>query len=472
MYFKTRSQRYEGAIRNSLHMQKKIKEMGWDENGREVKYIYRALNGETDVVHNVFMKMINVLGTEEQIAKWMSLAMDYKILGIYAQTELGHGLITFIERKTHLVKTFIERKAHQVAVKIINKANTLKTPTAIKNLQREIKIQKMIQHPNIVPLYEAYETGSSYYLVMELCEGGDLLDKLSEKNKIEEREAKSYIRQIVTAVEHLHRKGIVHRDIKLENILLDDESNIKLVDFGLSNTISYYGLCPQPLRTQCGTRAYAAPELLMGKPYDAKVDVWSMERPGRVDDPGKKKPVPSFGSRKLMMDSIKSFHLAQLYNGVTVYAMLTGQFPYNSELNIGNNFVNQLKDRQIVFPTELSKVKVFISALNSLTDQPDVKAVLKRLCDLYALHGIVTSAGDFLQHGYLSGKQLDVVTTAYLSLLAELWKDAVLLVDAFDFTDEQLLSALGMYDGNVYHSLLEWAQKNPENKKVKSERDD
>ncbi|XP_066452700.1 peroxisomal acyl-coenzyme A oxidase 2-like isoform X2 [Eleutherodactylus coqui] len=111
-------------------------------------------------------------------------------------------------------------------------------------------------------------------------------------------------------------------------------------------------------------------------------------------------------------------------------------------------------------------VKVFISALNSLPDQPDVKAVLKRLCDLYALHGIVTSAGDFLQHGYLSGKQLDVVTTAYLGLLAELRKDAVLLVDAFDFTDEQLLSALGMYDGNVYHSLLEWAQKNPENKKA------
>ncbi|KAG9471665.1 hypothetical protein GDO78_013931 [Eleutherodactylus coqui] len=91
MYFKTPSERYEGAIRNTLHMQRKIKEMGWDENGREVKYIYRALNGETDVVHNVFIKTINALGTDEQIAKWMPLAMDYKILGTYAQTELGHG---------------------------------------------------------------------------------------------------------------------------------------------------------------------------------------------------------------------------------------------------------------------------------------------------------------------------------------------------------------------------------------------
>ncbi|XP_056380450.1 peroxisomal acyl-coenzyme A oxidase 2 isoform X4 [Hyla sarda] len=111
-------------------------------------------------------------------------------------------------------------------------------------------------------------------------------------------------------------------------------------------------------------------------------------------------------------------------------------------------------------------VKIFISALNSLPDQPDLKTSLKRLCDLYALHGIFISAGDFLQHGHLSGKQLDMATTAYLGLLADLRKDAVLLVDAFDYTDEELLSALGTYDGNVYHNLIDWAQKNPENKKV------
>uniref|UniRef100_G1KCA0 non-specific serine/threonine protein kinase n=1 Tax=Anolis carolinensis TaxID=28377 RepID=G1KCA0_ANOCA len=69
----------------------------------------------------------------------------------------------------------------------------------------------MIKHPNIVQLYETLETDNSYYMVMELCLGGDLMDRICEKKKLEEREVKKYMRQIMSAVEHLHRHGIVHR---------------------------------------------------------------------------------------------------------------------------------------------------------------------------------------------------------------------------------------------------------------------
>uniref|UniRef100_A0A452VFE0 Acyl-coenzyme A oxidase n=1 Tax=Ursus maritimus TaxID=29073 RepID=A0A452VFE0_URSMA len=90
-------------------------------------------------------------------------------------------------------------------------------------------------------------------------------------------------------------------------------------------------------------------------------------------------------------------------------------------------------------------------------------SVLRRLCDLYALHGILTSAADFLHDGFLSGAQVDAVRTAYLDLLRLIRKDAILLTDAFDFTDHCLNSALGCYDGNVYERLFHWAQKSPTN---------
>ncbi|XP_006917564.2 peroxisomal acyl-coenzyme A oxidase 2 [Pteropus alecto] len=108
-------------------------------------------------------------------------------------------------------------------------------------------------------------------------------------------------------------------------------------------------------------------------------------------------------------------------------------------------------------------VKSFTEALEKLEDEPAVQQALKRLCDLYALHGILSNAGDFLHDGFLSGAQVDMVRTAYLDLLPLIRKDAILLTDAFDFTDQCLNSALGCYDGNVYERLFHWAQKSPTN---------
>ncbi|EMP42601.1 Hormonally up-regulated neu tumor-associated kinase [Chelonia mydas] len=164
----------------------------------------------------------------------------------------------------------------KVAIKVIDKKKAKQDSYVLKNMKREPRIHQMIKHPNIVQLYETLETEKSYYMVMELCLGGDLMDRICDKKKLEEREVREYTRQIMSAVEHLHRHGIVHRDLKIENFLLDENNNIKIVDFGLSNTMKFEGVSQELLNTQCGSPAYAAPELLAHKKYGPKVDVWSI----------------------------------------------------------------------------------------------------------------------------------------------------------------------------------------------------
>ncbi|KAM9592711.1 LOW QUALITY PROTEIN: peroxisomal acyl-coenzyme A oxidase 2 [Trichechus inunguis] len=108
-------------------------------------------------------------------------------------------------------------------------------------------------------------------------------------------------------------------------------------------------------------------------------------------------------------------------------------------------------------------VKSFTHALEELENEPAIQQALTRLCDLYALHSLLTNAGDFLHDGFLPGAQADMARTAYLDLLPLIRKDTILLTDAFDFTDQCLNSALGCYDGNVYERLFEWAQRSPRN---------
>ncbi|XP_040850668.1 peroxisomal acyl-coenzyme A oxidase 2 [Ochotona curzoniae] len=108
-------------------------------------------------------------------------------------------------------------------------------------------------------------------------------------------------------------------------------------------------------------------------------------------------------------------------------------------------------------------VKSFKEAVEKLRNEPTLQQVLKRLCDLHALHGILNNTGDFLYDGFLSGAQAEMARTAYLDLFPLIRKDAILLTDAFDFKDHCLNSALGCYDGNVYERLFEWAQRTPIN---------
>ena len=158
-----------------------------------------------------------------------------------------------------------------VAIKIIDK--TALNQSSLQKLFREVRIMKQLDHPNIVKLYQVMETETTLFLVMEYASGGEVFDYLVAHGRMKEKEARAKFRQIVSAVQYLHSKNIIHRDLKAENLLLDSAMNIKIADFGFSNNFSP----GNKLDTFCGSPPYAAPELFQGKKYDGpEVDVWSL----------------------------------------------------------------------------------------------------------------------------------------------------------------------------------------------------
>ncbi|XP_014510427.1 CBL-interacting serine/threonine-protein kinase 21 [Vigna radiata var. radiata] len=159
----------------------------------------------------------------------------------------------------------------KVAVKVIDKhmilENNLKT-----QVKREIRTMKLLHHPNIVSIHEVIGTKTKIYIVMEYVSGGQLLDKLSYGEKLNEREARKLFQQLIDALDYCHNKGVYHRDLKPENLLLDSMGNLKVSDFGLSALQK----CNDVLTTRCGSPCYVAPELLLSKGYNgAAADVWS-----------------------------------------------------------------------------------------------------------------------------------------------------------------------------------------------------
>ena len=106
---------------------------------------------------------------------------------------------------------------------------------------------------------------------MELCAGGDLLNYVRKRRRLKEPFAQKIFRQIIDGLSYIHSKNIAHRDIKLDNILLDGKGNVKIADFGVSRQIQP----DQIMREQCGTPAYIAPEILRNRGYSLNVDLWS-----------------------------------------------------------------------------------------------------------------------------------------------------------------------------------------------------
>uniref|UniRef100_A0A3Q1HTF3 non-specific serine/threonine protein kinase n=1 Tax=Anabas testudineus TaxID=64144 RepID=A0A3Q1HTF3_ANATE len=178
---------------------------------------------------------------------------------------IGKGNFAKVKLARHILT------GREVAIKIIDK--TQLNPTSLQKLFREVRIMKILNHPNIVKLFEVIETEKTLYLVMEYASGGEVFDYLVAHGRMKEKEARAKFRQIVSAVQYCHQKHIVHRDLKAENLLLDADMNIKIADFGFSNEFTVGG----KLDTFCGSPPYAAPELFQGKKYDGpEVDVWSL----------------------------------------------------------------------------------------------------------------------------------------------------------------------------------------------------
>ncbi|XP_035746358.1 testis-specific serine/threonine-protein kinase 2 [Egretta garzetta] len=173
---------------------------------------------------------------------------------------------------------YCDRLKRNVAVKIIDKR---KTPRDFleRFLPREIEALRRLHHPSIIKAYEIFETSAGkVYIVMELGEKGDLLDYIKITGAMKEDIARIKFQQLASAIKHCHDSDFAHRDLKCENILLDEDLNIKLSDFGFSKSLSRDENGRTVLsKTFCGSAAYAAPEVLQGIPCDPRIsDIWSL----------------------------------------------------------------------------------------------------------------------------------------------------------------------------------------------------
>lgn len=160
----------------------------------------------------------------------------------------------------------------EVAIKYIKKTK-IHDDVDLGRIRREIRIMSSLSHPHIINVREVFENKDKIILVMEYAKGGELYDYINDRHRLSEKEARRLYRQIVSAIHHCHENGIVHRDLKLENIVMEKDGCIKIADFGLSNYYSFNST----LSTFCGSPLYASPEIVNGQPYHGpEVDCWSL----------------------------------------------------------------------------------------------------------------------------------------------------------------------------------------------------
>lgn len=193
---------------------------------------------------------------------------DKHIRDVYKLKEkIGQGSYATVRRATRL------KDDETVAVKVVKKAR-LTDEEEKRGLKEEVKLLLQVSHPQIVKLYEVYESKKNVYLIMELLNGGEMFDRIVEEQNFSEAIAAYTIVQILDALIYCHDRGICHRDLKPENLFYHSkakDSKLVIGDFGLAKNCG-----DNLMKTCCGTPQYVAPEVLAMKPYDTKVDCWSL----------------------------------------------------------------------------------------------------------------------------------------------------------------------------------------------------
>ena len=180
--------------------------------------------------------------------------------------EIGHGAFGSV------FKTFsVHNPDHIVAIKVMSKQ---KLESNLDYIAQEVAIMNDLDHPNVVKYFESYDDYKYIYLVMEYITGQQLFTKITEtKNQtFGEQQAAKYMKQLFKAIAHCHASNVVHRDIKPENIMITDDDEVKLIDFGLSKIKKQ---TKQMMHTVAGTPFYMAPEVL-NENYGTKADIWSL----------------------------------------------------------------------------------------------------------------------------------------------------------------------------------------------------
>lgn len=186
------------------------------------------------------------------------------IVGNYKMEKtIGEGTFGKVKLAVHIPT------GEQVAIKILEKSK-IHDQEELERVEKEIKYLKMLNHPNIIQIYEIIENSKNFYLVMEYAPGGELFNYIVKNEKIDENESSYFFSQIIHGIEEIHKKKICHRDIKPENLLLTTNKIIKIIDFGLSNEYEKF------LSTPCGSPCYASPEMIHGVKYNGlSVDLWA-----------------------------------------------------------------------------------------------------------------------------------------------------------------------------------------------------
>jgi len=262
-------------------------------NISEITFLY--LDGEEEQKGGVFDKYVltETLGA-----------------GAFAEVRLG------VHKETH----------EQFAIKIISKKKYCKSSDS-ERLMDEVNILREISHPGVVGIEDVFDGEEYLYLVLELVTGGELFDLINSKGLFKEDEARDLVKQMIDTLVYLHGKGIAHRDLKFENILLKDKNydKIKISDFGLSRIIKEGSF----MQTICGTPEYIAPEVLKSKStsgYGKAVDLWSL--------------------------------------GVILYTMLCGMRPF--EGSEGNNVLSLVKKGIYSYPDDVELSKEAIDLIDKM----------------------------------------------------------------------------------------------------------
>ncbi|EAY05744.1 CAMK family protein kinase [Trichomonas vaginalis G3] len=164
------------------------------------------------------------------------------------------------------------RTLQQYACKIVSR-QTLRENETIQHFEQEIRFHQSLKHKNICQLYEIVYEQDFIFLIMEYCANGELFELITKRARLPQYQIRKYFSQLVAAVNYIHSKNIAHRDLKLENIYLTEDMDIRLGDFGFSHSTEKQAL----LSTSCGSIYYVAPEVIRGEQYDGqKSDIWSL----------------------------------------------------------------------------------------------------------------------------------------------------------------------------------------------------
>lgn len=259
------------------------------------KYIEMVPLREARVVHDDAKKLISIRkpdlsGTVDLRIEDSSIYADWKET-IRELVGLRHVTLADFEIERHVGKGasgrvyLVEDKEtrEHLALKVIEKSSVYESEDSYRHaLDERIVLELATSHPFILDMRYAFQNRERLFIVTEYCGGGDLFEYLSKKSRpMEECKARYIVAEILLAIEHIHSLGVVYRDLKLENVLLDEEGHIRVADFGLSKMLARgQGIDDGPkkltkTKTFCGTREYVAPEMLAGDLYDTSVDLWA-----------------------------------------------------------------------------------------------------------------------------------------------------------------------------------------------------